>query len=182
MGLWTGAFSLLYYMAIIITICTAALYQWALIGCTFYIGFGTFVGLLRNHMRVKHFIREHGDIATDLLCGIFAPMFTLSQIEEGAVHGADREQEEERRPGGEGGHQRHHLSHRGGQGGAGATGPGRRGRRGEEQGSGCDVERASFWVRVPLSQAFCDAPPAPCSLGRLRGCRGNPCLQTEGNH
>jgi len=80
MGLWTGAFSLLYYMAIIITICTAALYQWALIGCTFYIGFGTFVGLLRNHMRVKHFI-EHGDIATDLLCGIFAPMFTLSQIE-----------------------------------------------------------------------------------------------------
>jgi hypothetical protein len=79
-AIWCTFFSLLYYAAIAITICTAAMYQWALIGCALYIGFGTFVGLLRNHVRVARFI-QNGDLPTDLLCGLFAPMFTLTQIE-----------------------------------------------------------------------------------------------------
>jgi choline-glycine betaine transporter len=90
--IWGGFFSLLYYAAIGITVCTAAMYQWALIGCAFYVGYGTFVGLLRNHVRVTRFIKN-GDLPTDLMCGLFAPMFTLTQIEvelkEGPVEKKD---------------------------------------------------------------------------------------------
>mmetsp|Transcript_18032 Transcript_18032/g.47624 ORF Transcript_18032/g.47624 Transcript_18032/m.47624 type:complete len:173 (-) Transcript_18032:158-676(-) len=78
--IWCVFFSVLYYASIIITICAAAMYQWALIGCALYIGFGTFVGLLRNHVRVTRFIKN-GDLPTDLMCGLLAPMFTLTQIE-----------------------------------------------------------------------------------------------------
>ncbi|CAK0871236.1 unnamed protein product [Prorocentrum cordatum] len=78
--IWCAFFSLLYYASIIITICSAAMYQWALIGCALYIGFGTFVGLLRNHVRVARLIKS-GDLLTDLMCGLLAPMFTLTQIE-----------------------------------------------------------------------------------------------------
>merc|ERR1712039_445641 len=84
--IWGGFFSLLYYFAIVIAICSAAMYQWALIGCAFYIGFGTFVGLLRNHVRVTRFIKN-GDLPTDLMCGLFAPMFTLTQIELELLYG-----------------------------------------------------------------------------------------------
>jgi hypothetical protein len=62
-GIWCGFFSLLYYASIIITMCTGAMYQWALIGCAFYVGFGTFVGLLRNHVRVTRCI-QNGDLPT----------------------------------------------------------------------------------------------------------------------
>merc|ERR1712087_564937 len=85
-AIWCTFFSLLYYAAIAITICTAAMYQWALIGCALYIGFGTFVGLLRNHVRVTRFIKN-GDLPTDLMCGLFAPMFTLTQIELELMYG-----------------------------------------------------------------------------------------------
>ncbi|CAK0803471.1 unnamed protein product [Prorocentrum cordatum] len=78
--IWCVFFSVLYYASIIITICAVAMYQWALIGCALYIGFGTFVGLLRNHVRVTRFIKN-GDLPTDLMCGLLAPMFTLTQIE-----------------------------------------------------------------------------------------------------
>merc|ERR1712190_207669 len=85
-AIWCVFFSMVYYASIIFTICTVALYQWALIGCGLYVGFGTCVGLLRNHVRVARFIKN-GDLLTDLLCGLFAPMFTLTQIELELMYG-----------------------------------------------------------------------------------------------
>jgi hypothetical protein len=86
MVIWGAFFSVVYYASILFTILSAAMKQWELIGCALYIGFGTFVGLLRNHVRVTRFIKN-GDLPTDLMCGLFAPMFTLTQIELELMYG-----------------------------------------------------------------------------------------------
>mmetsp|Transcript_31451 Transcript_31451/g.93412 ORF Transcript_31451/g.93412 Transcript_31451/m.93412 type:complete len:897 (-) Transcript_31451:24-2714(-) len=77
---WGAVFQAMYLAAAVLVLCAAALYQWCIIGLVVYIGFGTFLGFLRTGVRGKYQI-QHGDIFTDLLCAIFAPMFTLVQLE-----------------------------------------------------------------------------------------------------
>jgi len=79
-GLLDRAFSLLYYLSMIVPFFDFITPQWMYVGLTFYIGFGVLTGLVRNDVRLRYGI-GHGDIATDLLCGIFAPMFAVSQFE-----------------------------------------------------------------------------------------------------
>lgn len=80
--LWTVLFSIAYYTALILQICGfAAADQWHIVGGALYIGFGFLCGLVRTDVRVVYGI-QHGDLFTDLLCGVFVPMFTLSQIQE----------------------------------------------------------------------------------------------------
>jgi len=82
--IWTGIFSCLYYLALILLILglTPLADGWYLFvtGVVFYLGFGTLLGLVRYGARNRLKI-EHGDLYTDFQCGILAPMFTISQIE-----------------------------------------------------------------------------------------------------
>ena len=55
----------MYLVAAVFVLMAAALYQWCIIGLVVYIGFGTFLGLLRTGVRRKYQI-QHGDIFTDL--------------------------------------------------------------------------------------------------------------------
>jgi len=79
--LWTVVFSALYYVSIIMVFCGIATYNWFIVGLVLYIGFGTLSGLVRNGVR-NRFKIKHGDLITDILCGIFAPMFCISQFQE----------------------------------------------------------------------------------------------------
>jgi hypothetical protein len=78
---WTVVFSALYYVSIIMVFCGIATYNWFIVGLVLYIGFGTLSGLVRNGVR-NRFKIKHGDLITDIICGIFAPMFSISQLEE----------------------------------------------------------------------------------------------------
>lgn len=92
---WGAIFQVMYMTAFILVLCAAALYQWCIIGLVVYIGFATFLGFLRTGIRTKYQI-QHGDLLTDILCGLFAPMFTLVQLEgaleEGGEGGAAKEE------------------------------------------------------------------------------------------
>lgn len=79
--IWMVAFGALYYGAIIMQFIGIVEYSWHIIGLALYIGFGLLVGLVRNGVRLRYAIK-HGDLVTDILCGIFTPMFTISQMEE----------------------------------------------------------------------------------------------------
>jgi len=78
---WSVAFQVMYISSIIFVILTAALYQWCIVGLIMYIGFATFLGLLRTNVRSTYQI-EHGDLLTDFICAFSLPMFTLAQLEE----------------------------------------------------------------------------------------------------
>jgi len=77
---WTVFFQLAYVLVFVFFICTAALYQWCMVGLVAYIGFATLLGFLRSTVRNKYRI-EHGDLVTDFICAFFVPMFTLTQLE-----------------------------------------------------------------------------------------------------
>jgi len=79
--LWGGVLQAVYLTAIIFVIVSAALYEWCIVGLVFYIGFATFLGLLRAQVRGAYQVK-HGDLITDLICAFFAPMFTIAQMEE----------------------------------------------------------------------------------------------------
>jgi choline-glycine betaine transporter len=80
--IWMLVFGFLYYAAIILGwFVGIADYSWHIIGLVLYLGFGLLLGLVRNGVRLRYRIL-HGDLITDILCGIFVPMFTISQIEE----------------------------------------------------------------------------------------------------
>lgn len=48
-------------------------------GLSTYLGFGLFVGVLRTSIRGKYDIK-HGDMITDIICGIVVPWFTIAQM------------------------------------------------------------------------------------------------------
>lgn len=77
---WGIFYQTIYMLAIIFVICTAALYQWAIVGLVTYCGFAVFLGFLRTHVRVTYKIM-HGDMLTDVICSLFLPFFTLAQME-----------------------------------------------------------------------------------------------------
>jgi len=79
--IWGAVMQGMYLAAIIFVICSAVLYQWCIVGLVIYIGFATLLGLLRTSVRAAYQI-EHGDLITDFICACFAPMFTVSQLEE----------------------------------------------------------------------------------------------------
>merc|ERR1719265_1622738 len=54
--------------------------QWHIVGLVIYIGVTSFLGFLRNQVRGIVEITR-GDLFTDCLCGWFAPMFALTQME-----------------------------------------------------------------------------------------------------
>jgi len=87
--IWTVVFSTLYYVAIALLLCGFAMTRWVITGLVVYIGFGTLLGLVRNNVRLRYSIL-HGDLITDLLCGIFTPMFTISQIEAQMLEAPDK--------------------------------------------------------------------------------------------
>merc|ERR1711879_1052710 len=78
--IWTVLFSGLYYSSVILVICTAAAPQCGIVGGVLYCGFAVLCGLVRNDVRLKYSI-GHGDLFTDLCCGLVVPMCTLTQIE-----------------------------------------------------------------------------------------------------
>lgn len=78
---WGGVMQAIYVAAIIFVICTAALYQWCIVGLVIYIGFATLLGLLRTSVRNSYKV-AHGDLITDFICAFFLPMFTVAQLEE----------------------------------------------------------------------------------------------------
>lgn len=88
-AIWTTVFSALYYLSIIVPFFGFITPQWMIVGLVFYVGFGVLLGLVRNGVRVRYGIL-HGDIFTDLLCGIFAPMFTVSQVEAQMLEPVDQ--------------------------------------------------------------------------------------------
>jgi hypothetical protein len=81
MRFWAAAFEGMYVVAILLLWCGFTLYQWCILALVIYIGFATFAGFLRTSVR-SHCEILHGDMLTDFLCACFAPMFTLTQIEE----------------------------------------------------------------------------------------------------
>jgi choline-glycine betaine transporter len=78
--IWTAVFQLIYMSAILFVILTAVLKQWFMVGVALYFGFGSLLGFLRSSVRLQKGI-EHGDVITDLVCGTFLPMFTITQME-----------------------------------------------------------------------------------------------------
>jgi len=78
---WTTVFMGLYWLAIVMLFCGLETYKWVLVGVVLYFGLGVVLGLARCGVRSRFRIL-HGDLFTDLMCGLFAPMFAVSQIEE----------------------------------------------------------------------------------------------------
>jgi len=78
---WATVFMGLYWLAIVMLFCGLETYNWVIVGLVLYIGFGVLLGLARSGVRSRFRIL-HGDLFTDLMCGLFAPMFAVSQIEE----------------------------------------------------------------------------------------------------
>lgn len=89
---WAAVFQTMYVTAIVLLFCAAELYQWCIVGLIIYLGFATFLGILRTSVRNKYQIK-HGDMITDFLCAIFAPMFTLVQLEIQLEKDADNQKE-----------------------------------------------------------------------------------------
>mmetsp|Transcript_29904 Transcript_29904/g.69564 ORF Transcript_29904/g.69564 Transcript_29904/m.69564 type:complete len:930 (+) Transcript_29904:70-2859(+) len=78
--IWGVLFQTWYLTVVIFLFCGFALYEWVLFGLCLYLGFGTLLGFMREQVRQAYQIK-HSDLFTDVLCGIFVPMFTLTQIE-----------------------------------------------------------------------------------------------------
>jgi len=78
---WTALFQIAYMTSIIFILCGFALYQWMMIGMSFFIGYGCFVGFLRCWVRTKYKI-QHGDLLADCMLAVFAPMFTVTQMQD----------------------------------------------------------------------------------------------------
>jgi len=95
--IWMVLFSVLYYAAIIMQFIGIVEYSWHIIGLTLWIGYGLLVGLVRNGVRLRYSIK-HGDLVTDILCGIFAPMFTISQMQEQIANDAYKKEDPEPSP------------------------------------------------------------------------------------
>merc|ERR1719401_1465001 len=82
MRFWAATFQGMYEAAILLLFWSAfTMYQCRILALVIYIGFATFAGFLRASVRT-HCGILHGDMLTDFLCACFAPMFTLTQIEE----------------------------------------------------------------------------------------------------
>uniref|UniRef100_A0A7S2MVK1 Uncharacterized protein n=1 Tax=Zooxanthella nutricula TaxID=1333877 RepID=A0A7S2MVK1_9DINO len=78
---WTAAFQCVYVATFVFLLLgVTVLYQWQIIAGVIHIGFGTFVGFLRNQVRRRSRIL-HGDLLTDVLCGVFATPFAVAQLE-----------------------------------------------------------------------------------------------------
>jgi hypothetical protein len=79
--LWAAIFSSLYYGAVLLIVVGAAtIYNWQIVGGVFYCGFGVLCGLVRTDVRLRFGIL-HGDLFTDLICGVFVPMFSITQMQ-----------------------------------------------------------------------------------------------------
>jgi hypothetical protein len=78
---WTSFFTILYWAAIAFNFCGLALHNWSVVSGALHTGFGVLLGLVRYGVRQKYQI-EHGDMMTDMICGLFVPMFTISQLEQ----------------------------------------------------------------------------------------------------
>lgn len=76
---WGLGIQLVYLWSFILFWCGIETEVWFLVSLTFAVGAGTGIGFLRTNVRDLYRIK-HGDMLTDLMCGIFLPMFTLMQI------------------------------------------------------------------------------------------------------
>merc|ERR1719374_202865 len=76
---WGVGIQLVYLWSFILFWCGIETEVWFLVSLTFAVGAGTGIGFLRTNVRDLYRIK-HGDMLTDLMCGIFLPMFTLMQI------------------------------------------------------------------------------------------------------
>jgi hypothetical protein len=76
---WGLGIQLMYLWSFILFWCGIETEVWFLVSLTFAVGAGTAIGFLRTNVRDLYRIK-HGDMLTDLICGIFLPMFTLMQI------------------------------------------------------------------------------------------------------
>jgi len=76
---WGVGVQLMYILSFILLWCALVTEEWSVVALTIFIGFGTAVGFLRTNVRDIYKVK-HGDMLTDLLCGIFLPMFALSQM------------------------------------------------------------------------------------------------------
>jgi hypothetical protein len=78
--LWTVIFSALYYSSILFAILGVVTPNWSVIGGVLFCGFAVLTGLVRYDVR-QRFNIQHGDLLTDLICGLMVHEFTLSQID-----------------------------------------------------------------------------------------------------
>eukprot|EP00450_Noctiluca_scintillans_P006983 CAMPEP_0194483522 /NCGR_PEP_ID=MMETSP0253-20130528/5091_1 /TAXON_ID=2966 /ORGANISM="Noctiluca scintillans" /LENGTH=830 /DNA_ID=CAMNT_0039323189 /DNA_START=231 /DNA_END=2723 /DNA_ORIENTATION=- len=76
---WGVGIQLVYFWSFILFWCGIETEVWFLVALTLAVGAGTTIGFLRTNVRDIYRIK-HGDMFTDLVCGIFLPMFTLMQI------------------------------------------------------------------------------------------------------
>jgi len=77
--IWAGFLQILYLLGIIFWFASIGSGALGSLGFAFWSGFGVFVGVLRVSARNLYQIK-HGDIITDLICGLFVPWFVLVQI------------------------------------------------------------------------------------------------------
>jgi len=73
-------FQTFYVLSIVLVANVIHLYQWCIIGLIVYMGFATFLGMLRTSVRDELCI-PRGDMITDLICAFAAPMFTVLQMD-----------------------------------------------------------------------------------------------------
>jgi len=78
---WAVFLQLLYLLAIIFWFASIGAGHLGSLGFAFWTGFGVFVAVLRVSARNFYQIK-HGDIITDLICGLFIPWLVLIQLDD----------------------------------------------------------------------------------------------------
>lgn len=79
-AVWMVAFQALYMTMIIFACVSPAEHNFIACAGAGWIGFGTFLGILRHAVRGKQGI-ERGGIVTDVIYAVFLPMFVLTQMQ-----------------------------------------------------------------------------------------------------
>lgn len=79
--IWAVVLQLMYLLAIIFVFVGIAVRPFLAWGWSLWFGFGVFVGALRTQLRNKYAIK-HGDMVTDIICGILVPWFVIAQLED----------------------------------------------------------------------------------------------------
>lgn len=77
---WSMVFQGLYALSIGLVCLTSILTHWHIMSLILYVGFGSFLCFLRNQVRIKSKVTR-GELMTDWISGVFAPMFCLTQMD-----------------------------------------------------------------------------------------------------
>lgn len=82
---WAGSLQVLYHLGVACIVlgflAPSSEYPVAAVGWSCWIGYGLMLGAIRTQIREKYHIM-HGDMITDIICGITVPWFTISQMTE----------------------------------------------------------------------------------------------------